>query len=288
MTRYAGIIGYPLGHSISPAFQQAGFDSLGLDVRYHRWATSPTDIRQRIEKLRGDDYLGANVTVPHKEAVLDLVDDLEPLARSIGAINTIVNTDGRLAGHNTDAYGLITALKQDIGATLSDMTVLILGGGGAARAAVFGLAREKVGRIVIANRTVPRAVALAAEAEVDVDVSGIGIDGPEFEQAATSADLVVNCTSVGTAHGESEGHTPLPAGLIQSNMVVFDMVYNPTVTPLLEQVARAGATGIGGLAMLVYQGAASFELWTGRSAPADLMFAAAREAMESEQNKPQD
>ena len=278
-TRLLGIIGYPIGHSVSPPMHQAALDAAGLDVRYVRWATPPSGLRYRFEALRRRRCLGANVTVPHKVAALERVDEVEPLARSIGAVNTVVNNGGRLTGHNTDAYGLVTSLKREIGDGLAGMRALVLGAGGAARAAVFALAGEGTAGIAIANRTHARAAALAAQAGTAADARAVEPGGEAFEQAAAGADLIVNCTSVGMAGGSAPGGTPVPARLIRRGAVVFDMVYNPAVTPLLAAAESAGAVPVGGLAMLVHQGAAAFELWTGAPPSLDAMFEAARKAM---------
>ncbi len=281
MTNLAGIIGHSLGHSVSPPMHQAAFDALGMEVRYRRWNTPSVMLPYRVEAMRRGRCLGANVTVPHKIVALEFVDEVEPLARSIGAINTIVNTEGRLTGHNTDAYGLVTSLKQEIGKDLEGISVLVLGAGGAARAAVFGLAAERVGSIAIANRTASRAATLASDAGPATNACAVEHGGEDFEEAAARADLIVNCTSVGMAGGASPGDTPVPRRLLRKGTVVFDMVYNPAVTPLLSDAVEADAVSIGGLSMLVHQGAAAFELWTGVPAPLDAMFAAAHGAMAS-------
>ena len=210
MTNLAGIIGHPLGHSVSPPMHQAAFDALGMEVRYRRWNTPSVMLPYRVEAMRRGRCLGANVTVPHKIVAMEFVDEVEPLARSIGAVNTIVNTEGRLTGHNTDAYGLVTSLKQEIGKDLAGINVLVLGAGGAARAAVFGLAAERAGSIAIANRTASRAATLASDAGPAANARAVEHGGEEFEQAAAGADLIVNCTSVGMAGGTSPGGTPVP------------------------------------------------------------------------------
>ena len=161
MTQLAGIFGYPLAHSLSPAFQQAAFNHYGLDVRYLAWETPPEGLADEVAKLRSGDFIGANVTIPHKESVMALLDEVDPLAQSIGAVNTIVKTAGRLVGHNTDAQGFMRELKEDGGFEPAGKRVLLLGAGGAARAAAFALCREGVASITIANRNVSRAEALA-------------------------------------------------------------------------------------------------------------------------------
>ncbi len=258
---------------------QAAFDALDMNVRYRRWNTPPIMLPYRLEAMRRERCLGANVTIPHKAVAFEYVDEADPLARSIGAINTIVNTEGRLTGYNTDAHGFVTSLKHEIGSSLAGVNALVLGAGGAARAAVFGLAGEGAGSIAIANRTAPKAAALASAAGPDANAAVVELGSEEFERTALAADLIVNCTSVGMAGGSSPDGTPIPKQLLKKETVVFDMVYNPAETPLLADAAEAGAVAVDGLAMLVHQGAAAFELWTGEPAPLDVMFAAAREAM---------
>ena len=280
MTQLVGIFGYPLAHSISPAFQQAAFDYYSLPVRYHAWPTPPDRLEEEVRKLRDPEYLGANVTVPHKERVRAYLDDVDPWARSVGAVNTIAREDGRLIGYNTDAYGFIRSLKESGGFDPKGKKVLLLGAGGAARAAVFGLAQEYIASLTIANRTLERARSLARDVGDHIaHVTALPMSVAALEEASAHADLIVNCTSIGMSHGDAEGLSPLEARLIPSSALVYDMVYNPPETPLLIEARTAGTRTLGGLPMLVYQGAASFERWTGREAPIDLMFRAAEEAL---------
>ena len=280
MTQLAGIFGYPLSPSLSPAFQQAAFNHYGLDVRYLAWETPPESLAEEVAKLRSGDFLGANVTIPHKESVIALLDEIDPLAQAIGAVNTIVKTGGRLVGHNTDAHGFMRELKDDGNFDPTGKRVLLLGAGGAARAAAFALCREGVATITIANRNVSRAETLAAALHNDaVSVFAAILDNTTLEPVALQADLIVNCTSAGMRHGDSEGQTPLSGGIIPHEAVVMDMIYNPQNTPFLSAARSAGATALGGLPMLIYQGAAAFEMWTGRQAPLDAMFAAGNVAL---------
>ena len=280
MTRQVGIIGYPLKHSISPSFQQVAFDHYSLPVRYSAWSTHPDMLREQILKLRGDSYIGANVTVPHKENVRAHLDEIDPWATSIGAVNTIVNEDGRLTGYNTDASGFARSLKETGGFDPAGKRVLLLGAGGAARAAVFALANENVASLTIANRTVERAQRLADEVRgLIFHVAAVPLKPSHLSAAAASADLIVNSTSIGMSQGDSEDRSPLMARHIPRSALVYDMVYNPPETPLLLEAKRAGAPTLGGLAMLIYQGAAAFERWTGQEAPIDLMFRAGRDAL---------
>ena len=280
MTRLAGIFGYPLAHSLSPAFQQAAFNHYGLDARYLAWATPPDALAAEVAKLRGGDFIGANVTIPHKQAVMALLDEVDPLAAAIGAVNTIVKRGGMLVGYNTDAHGFMRALKEDAAFEPSGRRALLLGAGGAARAAAFALCQEGVASLAIANRTLERAEALAEALNADgVSVSAIAADDAALNDAALNADLIVNSTSVGMRHGGAEGQTPLAGGLIPHDAVALDMVYNPQHTPLLAAARSAGARAVGGMPMLIYQGAAAFEMWTGRVAPVEAMFAAGNVAL---------
>ena len=281
MGSLVGLIGYPLGHTISPAFQQAAFDYHSLPVEYHAWPTHPDLLEKKVSSLRSEEYLGANVTVPHKERVAGLVDRLDAAAAAMGAVNTIVREDDSLAGYNTDAYGFVTSLRAKAGFDPCGKRAVLLGAGGAARAAVFALAEEGVRSLVIANRTLERAESLAAGLGSAIpDIAAVPLGGHGLERAAAEADLIVNSTSVGMQGGSAGSVSPLRSELIPDSALVYDMVYNPARTPLLEEAARADAACLGGLPMLVYQGAGAFELWTGLDAPVEVMFKAAEEALE--------
>jgi shikimate dehydrogenase len=229
--------------------------------------------------LREDDYLGANVTIPHKEAVLDLLDECDPWAAELGAVNTIVKSGARLIGHNTDAYGFLRSLK-DAGFEPRGKAALLLGAGGAARSAAFGLAKGGITSLRIANRTPERARLLAAELAGSLSiVSSMPLEEDALKGVLPHVDLVVNATPVGMSPGPSGRGSPIDSALVSSDTLVYDMVYSPLDTPLMREARKAGARAQGGLAMLVYQGAASFELWTGREAPLDVMFRAAAGAL---------
>ena len=277
-----GIIGFPIGHSISPLFQQAALDYLGISATYRAYQVAPEDVGEFVRGLRSSVVLGINVTVPHKEAVVPHLDEVDEWASSAGAVNTIVNRDGRLTGHNTDGSGFLRALREVGGLDPTGRRVLVLGAGGAARGVVLALVRQNVGYLTIANRTLERAQRL-----VDLALAGgvpgeaIGLPGDGLSIAAASADLIVNCTSIGMYHGPDEAGYPLSREQIPSAALVNDLVYNPLETPLLREANAAGATCLGGIHMLVYQGADSFEMWTGQPAPVDVMLEAATRAMAS-------
>ncbi|MDP6716477.1 MAG: shikimate dehydrogenase, partial [SAR202 cluster bacterium] len=192
----------------------------------------------------------------------------------------IVKENGRLIGHNTDAYGFIQSLKREADFQLSGKRVVLIGAGGAARAAVYGLAQEDIASLVIANRTLENASALASEMSDELaEVHATSLHAQALATSCSEADLIVNTTSIGMLHGPADGQSPIAEGLIPSDCLVYDIVYNPENTPLLEAARRAGAQTLGGLPMLVHQGAAAFELWTGQTAPVEIMFAAARNAL---------
>ena len=280
MTLRAGIFGYPIRHSISPPMHQAAFDHAGIDASYEAWETHPDALAKGVRGLRSGQYLGANVTVPHKQAVMEHLDEVDGLARRIGAVNTIINSDSRLLGTNTDAEGFITSLKIHGDINPSGLDAVLVGAGGAARAAAHALAYAGIGSLTIANRTIDRAQALADEIEVHgVDAQAMGLSDAGYASACRGADLLINSTSVGMLHGPAEDTSPVPNGAIRTGTVVYDMVYNPPDTSLLQNAESAGARVVGGLPMLVYQGAAAWSRWTGKDAPVDVMFEAARSAL---------
>ena len=278
MPQRLGIIGHPIGHSISPVFQQAALDHLGIDGAYGKWDVAPDGVGAFLEGLRAPDVLGINVTVPNKEAVVPFLDEVDDWASTAGAVNTIVNRQGKLTGHNTDGVGFLRALRDGAGFDPSGKRVLILGAGGAARGVVLALARAGVGSLIIANRTGERATRLAELSESN-GVSASPCSLTDAADAAKTADLIVNCTTVGMSHGPDEAGSPLSAEQIPSACLVNDLVYNPLETPLLREAARAGAAVLGGIEMLVYQGAASFEMWTKQPAPVQVMLEAATAEM---------
>ena len=282
MTSRLGIIGYPIGHSISPVFQQAALDHLDIDATYQAWEVAPGDVGGFIGGLREPGTLGINVTLPHKEAVIPFLNEVDDWATAAGAVNTIVNREGSLTGHNTDGTGFLRALREERGFTPRGRRILVLGAGGAARGVVLALSRESAAGLTIANRTVSRAQVLAQlAADNGIESAAISLTGPELDTAVRSADLIVNCTTMGMTHGPQEGGSPLGKNQIPSTVLINDLVYNPRETPLLREAGRAGAQTLGGIHMLVYQGAASFEMWTGQPAPVPVMLEAALQAMDA-------
>ncbi len=274
--KHVFLLGYPLGHSLSPVMHNAAFQNLGLDWRYKLLEIPPTQIANAVARVREDACAGANVTIPHKQAVIPFLDQLTEHARQVGAVNTFVKRDGKLIGDNTDVYGLTQALRE-ASVELSGARVAILGAGGAARAAAFALAEANVTSIVILNRTALRAESLASDVQkifpnVKFDVNALAM--------LNDATLIVNATSVGMSpHSDA---SPMPIAFPRG-AVAFDMVYRPPLTRFLRDANRDSARGVGGLGMLVHQGALALEMWTGRNAPVETMRdAALRELQKTE------
>jgi shikimate dehydrogenase len=280
VTQKIALIGHPVAHSISPAFQQAALDALGIDARYEAWDTTAADLPAAAESLRSEELLGANVTVPHKVAMVRLVDSPDATVERVGALNTIVRRESKLYATNTDVTGILRALE-DAGVSPRGKRVLLLGAGGAARAVVVAMRQAGAGALTIANRTPERAAALVPLGGTDLEVATCSLapGDPALSAAMEAAELVVHSTSLGMRHGPDESGTPIPAELFHPGQVAFDLVYVPERTPFLRAAEAGGGQPVGGLAMLVHQGAESFRLWTGQQAPLEVMFAAARSAL---------
>lgn len=268
-----GLIGDPVAHSLSPAFQQPGLDALGVPARYELWPTPAAALAERVAGLRAADMLGANVTVPHKQAVMALLDEVAPVARRAGAVNTVVNRDGRLLGDNTDVAGFAAALVEIVAAPGS-YRALILGAGGAARAVTLALDGLGLGQVTIANRDPARAERLAADL-APASLRVIGLDENHLRAVLPETTLLINATALGWHAGES----PLPPALLAllpDAAIVADLTYRET--DLLLAARQRGLATLDGLPMLIHQGARSLELWTGQVAPLAVMRAAAEAA----------
>ena len=268
-TKICGLIGDPIEHTMSPAMHNAAFQKVGLDYLYIPFRVKPEELPQAVAGLKALNVAGFNVTIPHKVAVMPLLDSLDPLAEKIGAVNTVVNNNGELRGYNTDAEGFLRALtEQSINPQRKN--VVILGAGGAARAIAYILA-EKGARLTILNRQQELdwaeniAQLILDELHREVKIFELG----SIADVLPGANLLVNATSVGMS--PADNISLVPAGLLNKVPVVFDIVYNPLKTKLLREAAAAGAQTIGGVDMLVWQGALAFEKWTGKTAPLDIM-----------------
>lgn len=250
-----GLIGFPVGHSISPAIHSHWFTQYGLQGKYEAHAVAPEHLRESVARLVDEGYAGLNVTIPHKQAAMDLCDTLDDTARAVGAVNTLAIKDGRVTGYNTDVYGFIANVKDAApGFDFSRGATLVIGAGGAARAVVYGLRQAGAKNIRIANRTHEHAEKLARDFGVEVAEYGTGAAG------IADVKLLVNTTSLGM-----KGQPPLGFDVtgLPPDALVCDIVYNPLETVLLRDAAARGLRTVGGLGMLLHQAAKAFEIWTG-------------------------
>ncbi len=280
--KLCGIIGYPLEFTLSPAMHNAAFKSLGIEYVYLPFKVKEEDLKKAIEGMRALSIRGLNITIPHKVAALALLDELDPMAEKIGAVNTIVNSDGILKGYNTDAGGFLKVLL-DRGVEPRGKKIVMLGAGGASRAISFILA-EKGASLVILNRGLGRAQELVGNIReiFGSKALALGLTGENLTEALVRADILVNTASVGmTPHADE---TLVPAELFKSGLLVYDIVYSPIKTRLLKDAEAAGAEIIPGLEMLVWQGASAFKLWTGQEAPVEVMRQAALRELAWDEN----
>jgi shikimate dehydrogenase len=266
-----GVIGDPVAHSLSPALHQPALDERGIPAIYERWHTRGADLASRVESLRDPEILGASVTVPHKIAVMSMIDEVSPAARRAGAVNTIVNRGGALFGDNTDIYGFGVTVSDAL-AGRTPQVAIVLGAGGAARAVVLALEAAGAAEIVVANRDVERARLLAQDLQ-PAPLRPIRLDDEFLTHELPRADLLVNATSLGWHPGETPVALPR-LDLLPARAVVADLTYRDTDLLLAAQARRLETAD--GLSMLVHQGARAFELWTGAPAPVKTMLAAAR------------
>lgn len=269
-SNFVGILGWPLHHTLSPVIHNAAFRRLDLDWTYLSFPVEPESLADAVAGLRALSARGANVTMPHKEAVVQLLDEIGGDAATTGAVNTIENVGGRLIGHNTDVDGFRQFLDGDAGVQVAERPVCVLGSGGAARAVVAAL--DSLGALVtVVARDPDRAGSVATLAK---DASVAPWD--EREKVVFGSSVVVNSTPLGM-----NGEQVVAADSLHDHQVIVDLIYQPARTPLLEAAREAGADAWGGLGMLVHQAAASFRIWTGQEPPLEIMSAAALHAIGS-------
>ena len=270
-TRCCGVIGDPIEHSMSPAMHNAAFQKLGLDYVYLPFRVRREELDKAVKGVRALNIRGLNVTIPHKVAVIQFLDELDSLAEKIGAVNTIVNDNGVLRGYNTDATGFLRALVER-GINPKGENVVILGAGGASRAISFILA-EKGANLTILNRLLELDWAKELSGRISQifkrEVSALELNRENLVAALEKADILINATSIGMSPNVDE--TLVTSKLIRPALVVFDIVYNPIKTRLLREAEEAAVETIGGLEMLLWQGALAFEKWTGVKAPLEVM-----------------
>jgi shikimate dehydrogenase len=268
MTRRVVLIGHPVAHSLSGAMQQAAFDELGIDASYELWDRAPIDLADSIAELRGDEFLGANVTIPHKERVVPMVEKLTEEAQAIGAVNTLTREGKRLVGHNTDVAGFKVALDHLVGRQKMPRQAVVLGAGGGARAIVYGLIREGFHRVIVFNRHLHRAEGLVkhfSRSASHMELRAMPWHESIIESEIAKTKVLINATSIGLTSDDS----PVGAEVLHDELLVLDLIY--ARTQLLKDAAAAGATTSDGELMLLHQGAAAFTLWTGQPAPLGLM-----------------
>jgi shikimate dehydrogenase len=270
-------MGDPVEHSVSPAMHNAAFRSLGLDYVYVPLRTPAAELAAAIAGVRALNIRGLNITIPHKAAAPGLLDEVDPLAAQIGAVNVLLNRDGRLTGYNTDAAGFLHVLKEH-GVEPGGMEVAVLGAGGAARAICFALASRGAGLSII-NRTLLSAQKCAADVSTafPVRVQALELNTTNLSALLEKAAMLVNTTSAGML--PQPGVTLVDRSLLRPGLIVADIVYNPFRTQLLKDAEKAGARAINGLEMLIWQGALAFEIWTGRRPPLNVMRKAATAAL---------
>jgi shikimate dehydrogenase len=275
MTKRIVLIGHPVAHSLSAAMQQAAFDALKIDARYELWDRPPIELAGAVGEIRKAEFLGANVTIPHKERVVPMMDRLTEEAQATGAVNTITREGRRLVGHNTDVAGFEVALDRLVGRQKMPRHAVVLGAGGGARAVVYGLIRAGFLRIVVFNRHLHRAEGMVrhfARSAAHMDLRAMPWHDSIIESELAKTKLLVNATSVGLDGDES----PVPAEVIPADLLVLDLIYKRT--QLLRDAAAAGCVTQDGETMLLHQGAAAFTLWTGQPAPLEVMAEALAQA----------
>lgn len=262
-TRIVGVIGDPVEHSRSPQMHNAAFAKAGLDYVYVPFHVRPNDLADAIAGFKAINVVGINVTLPHKQAVISHLTSISREAELIGAVNTLTFTDEGIHGDNTDAPGVLRALEENENMSVPvGENVLVLGAGGAARAVVVALALAGVASITIANRTVERAVALAEEMgqKTGISMQGLGLADAQLPVAVRESMLLINTATVSM---DATHPLLISADWLQPNTIVYDIVYTPPVTPLMRAAAVRGCETLGGIGMLVHQGAIAFEKWTG-------------------------
>ncbi|MBI4399113.1 shikimate dehydrogenase [Candidatus Micrarchaeota archaeon] len=263
------VIGHPVKHSLSPAMHNAAFRKLKLNYTYLALPVLREELKITLDALKLINTKGLNVTIPHKVEVLKYLDKIDPLAKKIGAVNTIVNIKNKLIGYNTDAYGAIDALGHK-GVRLKDKNVVVLGSGGSARAITFALLQEKASSITVLNRTPSNAFSLIQELGTSSTSSGAGeLNNSNLKKYLDSADICINTTSLGMTPRVNS--SPVPKRLLNKNLTMFDIVYNPRMTKLLKEAKNKGCNIISGELMLLYQGARAFKLFTGKNPPLGIM-----------------
>lgn len=273
------VFGDPVAHSKSPAMHNAALAACGIDAQYVRLHILPDELAEAVRLLPKNGFIGTNVTIPHKSAMLGLMDEVDDHARKIGTVNTVVVDDGKLRGFNTDGPGIVRAVRAEFSVDLRDMRVMILGaGGGAGRAIAVQCGIENCERLVLVNRTFEKAKALANELQPlfkgtrligpVARLEAVPWDEAQLKFQLQHTDLVINATSMGMKLSDA---SPLPGSILAPHLMIYDTIYTSARTPLQKAADEAGARSANGLSMLLHQGALSFEIWFNREAPVEVM-----------------
>lgn len=266
-TQLVGLLGHPVSHSQSPLMHNTAFLEKSLPFAYAAFDVEPSGLDDAVAGIRALGLKGVNVTIPHKVAIMPLLDEIDPLAKRIGAVNTVVNDNGRLVGYNTDGMGYVRSLIEETGLELDQQIVTMLGAGGAAKAVAFTLAEKGVKEIRIINRSPERAALLAEH--VGTIVPTRVVEQADGKDAIKDATLLINTTSIGMY--PHVGEMPVLPEWLHDQLIVSDLIYNPLETRLLREARAIGARVHSGVGMFVNQGALAYELWTGETAPSETM-----------------
>jgi shikimate dehydrogenase len=275
MSKRVVLIGHPVAHSLSGAMQQAAFDAQGIDAKYELWDRAPIALPEAIADVRGDDFLGVNITIPHKERVVPLIDRLTEEAQATGAVNTLTREGKRLVGHNTDVPGFAAALDKLVGRQKMPRQAVVLGAGGGARAVVYGLIRAGFQRVIVFNRHLYRGEGLVrffGKSAAHMELKAMPWHESIIESELARTKVLINATSIGLTDDTS----PIPGDVLTGDLLVLDLIYKRT--RLLRDAESAGAAASDGETMLLHQGAAAFTLWTGQPAPLEVMSQALADA----------
>jgi shikimate dehydrogenase len=261
-TKFICIIGHPIEHSLSPLMHNALFQVLKLDYAYLAFDVHPNNLKAAFNGIRALNIEGANITIPHKQVSLKYMDELDPLVKEIGALNTVKNENGKLIGRNTDVLGARKSLD-DANFDLKRKNVIVLGAGGAARAICYAI-KEEIAELIIMNRTYNKAKQLAMDLEKNsgINIKLFELNDPSIVNLVQSADILINTTPIGMY--PDVGRSPLPKQALSEHLNVFDVIYNPLETQLLKDASDKGCKTLGGIDMLINQGALAFEWWTSK------------------------
>lgn len=269
-TKIYGIIGYPVRHTHSPAMHNAAFSALGINAAYLPFEVKPEELMSAVNCIKSLGICGFNITIPHKENVIPYLDEIDREARLIGAVNTVVNRNGRLKGYNTDGRGFINSLKEEFDLTPNGKRFFILGAGGASRAISFSLAFSGARRIVLVDVVSEKAIDLARQLSGETSCEGIALkrDDRAMKEIILNSDVLINATPCGMKPSDPKVINP---GFPHKGLLVCDLIYNPSMTRFLIDAKKEGARISNGRPMLLHQGMIAFELWTGRRPPLQVM-----------------